>query len=475
MSRSFKKLQFKALVATSVILSGCGSFTESRSPNPDEGVPLAPDKFLHNEAPSSEAIISSPEAWWRIFNDPTLDSLIEKLENANPDIEAALARMDQSFAVLGITRSALFPTVKGELSAGRRRDSLNNLLFPLSTPEYERYGIGVSASWEWDLWGRVRGTVKRDRLRAEAEKFDFQYLLLSLQANLARQYFAIRSTEAELKILKDAVRIREENLNLQESRLKLGTGVEIDVARARVEFHNALAVKESVTRKLGKLKHAIAVLIGVATSEFKGELPTTEKTSLATPVIPPGIPSSLLDRRADLRAADQTLRAAAIQIGIRKSDFLPKITLNGSSGLASLKSSDLFSADSQFFDIGPKIDIPIFQARARQSSLDHAKAQWQEAVANYRSTVLTAVREVDDALLDLQSLQRELMARNEAVNAATQTAESAKNRHDSGLASYFEFIDAERERLQAKLSENSLIGERRAAAVSLIQALGGSW
>ena len=128
------------MFATAVTLSGCGSFTESRSPNPDEGVPLAPENFLHNEAPSGEAMISSPEAWWRIFNDPTLDSLIEKLENTNPDVEAALARMDQSFAVLGITRSALFPTVKGELSAGRRRDSLNNLLFPLSSPEYERYG-----------------------------------------------------------------------------------------------------------------------------------------------------------------------------------------------------------------------------------------------------------------------------------------------------------------------------------------------
>ena len=475
MSRSLKHLQLKALIATAVILSGCGSFTESRSPNPDDGVPLAPDNFLQSEAPDSEIEINSPKAWWRIYEDPTLNSLIEKLENENPDVEAALSRMDQSFAVLGITRSALFPTVKGELSAGRRRDSLNNLLFPLSTPEYERYGIGASASWELDLWGRVRGTIKRDRLLAEATKFDFQSLLLSLQGNLARQYFAVRSAEAELKILEDAVEIREENLNLQESRLELGTGVEIDVAKARVGLHNAIAVKESVTRKLGKLKHAIAVLIGVSTSEFNGEFPKIEKSSLPTPVIPVGIPSALLVRRADLLAADQTLRASAIQIGIRKSDFLPKITLNGSSGFASLKSNDLFATDSQFFDIGPNVNIPIFQTKARQSALEHAKAKWQESVANYRSTVLKAVREVDDALLDLKSLQLELVARNEAVNAATQATESAKNRYDSGLASYFEFIDAERERLQARLSENAVRGERRVATVSLIQALGGSW
>lgn len=455
-----------------MILSGCVSFTERRSPTPEEGTPPAPSAFLHqNDAPSAAAIPKSGN-WWQIYNDPTLDSLIEQLNDANPDVAAASARMDQSFAVLGITRGALLPTILADASAGRRRDSLNNLLFPIATPEYERYRIGAGASWELDLWGRVRGRVKRDRLSAEAAELQFRDLLLSLQANLARQYFAAQSAQAELIILRDAVQLREENLRLQESRLKLGSGVEVDVSRARVEALNAKASEEAAVRSLGKLQHALAALVGVAPSEFQRKFLPTEGAPLA---VPTGIPSTLLERRADLRAADRTLRAAAVQVGVRKSDFLPTITLTGSAGVASLKASNLFSADSGLFDIGPQIDVPIFQAGARKSAVAQARAQWREAAANYRGTLLTAVREVDDALLDLKSLKRESTARQAAVTAATQAATAARKRHDSGLASYFEFIDAERERLQALLIENTLRGEQRSASVSLIQALGGSW
>jgi multidrug efflux system outer membrane protein len=458
-----------------LVLTGCASFTERRSPAQDEGVPAAPASFAQSNATTSPSAASSSEPWWRVFKEPALDSLIERLNDANPDIEAALARIDQSFAILGITRGALLPTVLGDASAGRRRDSVNNLLFPIATPEYARYRIGVGASWEIDLWGRVRGGVKRDRLTAESSELQFKSQLLSLQANLARQYFAIQSAEAELGILREAVVIREENLKLQQSRLQLGSGVEVDVARARVEALNAKASEEAAVRSLGKLRHAIAALVGVAPSGFKDSLANKNGAKPMAQTVPAGVPSSLLERRADLRAADRTLRAAAIQVGVRKSDFLPTITLTGSGGLASLKASSLFSTDSGLFDIGPQIDVPIFQAGARKSAVAQAQAQWREAAANYRGALLTAVREVDDALLDIKSLKSESTVRHAAVNAATQAAQAATRRHDSGLASYFEVLDAERERLQARLMENILLGERQAAAVSLIQALGGSW
>jgi multidrug efflux system outer membrane protein len=457
-----------------VILSGCVSFTESRIPSSDSGVPQAPVKFLNDELEDEGAVPSTAE-WWRIYNDPTLESLIQQLEAANPALEAALARRDQSFAVLGITRTALLPAVDGELSTGRRRDSLNNLLFPISTSEYDHHLVGVSASWELDLWGRVRATVKRDRFSAQTMEFNVQDLRLSLQANLARQYFAARTAQVELEILQDTLRIREENLKIQESRLLLGTGVEVDVARARVQFHNARAAKESSIRNLGKVRHSIAVLIGIAPIDFDKQFPLNDKASFRVPRIAVGLPSSLLKRRADLRAADRTLRSAATQLGIRHADFLPKITLHGAGGRASLSADNLFQPDSALFDVGPRVSIPIFRGRIRKFALAQAQANWREASANYRGAFLTAMREVEDALLNLQSLARESSALKEAGKAANLAAVAARKRHDSGLASYFEFIDAERDRLRVRLAENILLGEQQATSVSLVQALGGSW
>lgn len=475
MSNISNKRVYASSICVALILSGCVSFTESRIPSSEAGVPNVPEKFLNEELGDHDGAVPYTTEWWGIYNDPTLESLIRRLEAANPDLEAALARRDRSFAVLGITRTSLLPAIDGELSAGRRRDSLNNLLFPISTSEYDHYRIGVGASWELDLWGRVRATVMRDRLSAQASEFNFQDLRLSLQANLARQYFATRTAQVELEILEDTLRIRDENLKIQESRLLLGTGVEVDVARARVEFHNARAAKESAIRNLGKMRHSMAVLIGIAPIDFDKEFPLHEKASFWVPRISVGLPSSLLERRADLRAADRALQSAAAQLGIRHADFLPKITLNGTGGRASLSADNIFNPDSALFDIGPRVSFPIFRGRIRKFALAQAQANWREASANYKSAFLTAILEVEDALLNLQSLTRESSAIKEAAKAANLAAVAARKRHDSGLASYFEFIDAERDRLRVRLAENILLGEQQATSVSLVQALGGSW
>jgi len=458
------------------LLAGCASYVEQRSPQEGEGQPAAPGKFSHADDSLKPNAASDSDTWWKAFKDPTLDSLMQQLEAANPDLEAALARVDQSLAALGISRGPLLPTITADAAAGRRRDSVNNLLFPIAMPEYERYRLGMSATWELDLWGRVRGAVKRDSLRAEASELEYRAALLSMQGELARQYFAWRTASRELRINSEAVRLREENLKLQQSRLELGSGVEIDVARARVELSNASAGEEAAARNVGKIRHAIAALIGQAPADFTAELAAdAEAAAIQRVAVPAGVPSELLNRRADLRAADRSLRAAAVQVGIRKADFLPRITLNGSGGVASLRTSNLFDSGSGFFDVGPQIDVPVFQSGRRKSSVAEAKAQWREASANYRGALLTAVREVDDALLDLKSLAREAVARSEVVTAAIKAAEAAKTRHESGLANYFEVIDAERDRLQARLAENALHGMQQAASVNLIQALGGGW
>jgi len=214
------------------------------------------------------------------------------------------------------------------------------------------------------------------------------------------------------------------------------------------------------------------VLAGEAPADFK---PSKGSTGIRIPDIPTGVPSELLNRRPDLRVAERNLRAAAEQIGIRKVEFLPRITLTGSGGVASLRSDNLFaSPESVFRSIGPQVDIPLFQGGARKSAESQAEAAWREAVENYRSVLLTAVQEVDDSLLDLQVLQRQIVAQDRAVDSANETARLSRERFDEGFVSYFEVVDAERSRLEAQRIENRLRGERAATSVQLIQALGGS-
>ena len=467
-----------AVLASLAALAGCQTLADRLTPKGEPaGSPAAFRRSARDSATGAQTPMPEPGRWWRVFQDPVLDSLVDRVEEANPEARAALARVEQSYAVFGISRAARFPTLRGDASASWSRDSLNNLLFPIDTTEYDRYRLGASAAWEIDLWGRVRGAAQRDRLRAEAETASYEGVLLSLQANLARQYFAYRSAEAELGILRDAVSVRKENLDLQQSRLELGAGIELDVSRSQVELETARAAAEAADRSRGKLEHAIAILVGVAPSELGADLARRGAGAPAPemPSIPAGVPSTLLERRPDLRAAERNLRAAAVQVGVRRVDFLPKVTLTGSGGVASLSPGNLIGADSTLFDLGPQADIPLFAGGGQGAAIRQAEAQWREAAAQYHGALLNAVREVDDALWELESLARERRAQREAVRSAATAAELSDLRYRQGLVSYLEFVDAERSRLQALRAENALSGEYRAAVVRLIQALGGKW
>lgn len=450
--------------------SACRTVTEQLSPDADEAVPDGEGSFLHANADGANA---ASERWWELFADATLEDLMERLNEANPDAAAALARVDQSFAILGITRSGLFPTVRGNADVGRQRDSQNNLLFPINQLEYDRYRVGLSATWEVDLWGRVRASMKRDRLRAEGEAVNYRHVVLSLQASLAEQYFAYRAAEAEVRLLKQVESLATEALSVQRSRLELGQGVQADVSQARLEFQNAAAATEAARRESGKMLHAIATLTGTMPSKLTAL--AEQGGAAVVPEVPAGLPSDLLVRRPDLMAADRTLRSAAKQVGIRSADFLPKLTLVGSGGVASLRAENLFETDSGFFDIGPQLDIPLFQYGARKHAVAQARAQFREAAANFKSSFLTAVREVDDALLDLRSYAREIEIQRLALAAAMETATAAKDRYERGLDSYLDHVSAEQVRLQTEVRERNALAQRQIAGVRLIRALGGSW
>lgn len=458
------------VVLVGLLLAGCQPHSLVDLWTPADGRPTVPADYKHGqpgerpEAPAAE--------WWKVFHDPVLDDLAGQVEAANPNAAAALARVDQAMATLGITRAELFPIVSGEGIAQTQREAPNNLLFPIEN-EYERYRLAANASWEIDLWGRLRGAYKRDRHRAEAAVAEYRDVLLSLQASVARQYFALRHVESEKAILKDAVHVRQEAVDLQQALSDRGAGTDVDVARARTELETTRADAEGRERTRGKLEHALAELTGRPPAEL--DVPAKPLRD-SLPGIPAGLPSELLQRRPDLRAAESNLLAAAKQVGVTKAAFLPKLSLTGTGGLASLKATDLFSGgDSFFYTLGPQLDVPIFQGGTLSAGLKRSQAQWREALETYRGVLLTAVREVDDSLLDLQVLKRQIATQQRAVEEAARATSLAQKRFEQGVASYFEVVDAQRTELQARRTANALSGERAAATVQLIQALGGGW
>ena len=282
-----------------------------------------------------------------------------------------------------------------------------------------------------------------------------------------------RRLGTELTLLRTIHQRETEKLKLVKARVTFGQAVKSDLARATIALQETGVAVEGAERNSGKMLHAIAVLTGSLPSEL-GRL-TDSRSELAPADIPAGLPSELLGQRPDLISADRKLRAAATQVGVRRADFLPKITLLGSGGIASLKAGSLFDADSVFFDIGPQIDIPIFQGSVSRSAIAQARAQFREAAANYRSTFLTAVREVDDALLDAKSYAREIAQQRAATASALEAADAAKDRHATGIGSYADYLNAEQTRLRSVIRENAVTSEQRLASIRLIQALGGSW
>ena len=452
------------------LLPCCKTVTEHLSPDPEKSLPPSEGTFLQAEEDGKDG---KPlvRFWWGLYNDPQLDQLIYSLNTSNPDAKAALARVDQSLAVLGITRAKLLPTVTGSGSVGSRQDSVNNLLFPITSPNYDRFSLGLNASWEIDLWGRVQATAKRDKFLANSEEANYRALLLSLQANLAQQYFAYQANRAQQRFLQQSRELAAENLKMHQLRLDIGEGRQSDISKALQELQETESALELAKRNTGKLHHSIAVLAGTLPSRFD----PPKDSSPALPEIPSGLPSQLLNRRPDLQAADQKLRSAAIRVGLGKVDFLPKITILGNAGFASLTDNNLFEKSSEFFDYGPKVEIPIFSYKLRKHVVSQAKASFRESVANYQSAFLNAVREVDDALLDLKSYTRELTLQRQTLQSTTLSAEAAKASYDTGLTDYFDFILAEQIRLQTAAKEATLSAEQLSASVRLIQSLGGDW
>ncbi len=432
--------------------------------------------------------LAVPDQWWTLFKDRTLTGLVERALAHNQNLRGAEARVQQARALTRVERADWFPQLNLQGSGTFERLSTNNLMGGGGGGgaaaalgggggagidlERDRYSLLMGLNYEVDLWGRVRRRVEGARAREDGSVDNLSAQRLIIAAEVARSYFLGASLDNQEQILRETISLREEARGLQQSRFEGGLANEMDVARARTELELAKNDLAAIERQRGAVEHSLAVLCGQVPAEFRlGK----NRRLPAPPRVPAGLPSTLLQRRPDIRAAEQTLRAANADIGVAKASFYPAFSLTGSGGLESLGAEDFFEWNSKAGSIGPQVTLPIFQGGRLRGNLRNTQARYDESVADYKQAILTSLREVEDAMLDLKAFGKQRTAVAAAVASAQDTSRLSRLRYEKGLASYFEVVDADRVVLTTRLTLAQLDGQRLTATVQMLRAIGGGW
>jgi NodT family efflux transporter outer membrane factor (OMF) lipoprotein len=409
--------------------------------------------------------------WWETFQDPDLDALIRQATTANQSLKAAVARFEQARAASRVTRSQWWPTVNLNPDVRRERFSQNQEpFFGISHATTIRAPLDLS--YEIDLWGRVRRSFESARADAQASAADLQNTLLSIQAEVAQNYFNLRAVDRQRRIVKESIELRREARTLLQGRIDAGAGAELDLARADTEVASAEADLVRLDRQRNSLEAALAILTGVALPDFT----LAEDTDAAAlPPVPGALPSELLERRPDVATAERRLAASNARIGMAKAAFFPVLRLTGSAGYASAELDSLFSWDSRIWSLGPSLSLPIFAGGRNRANLARSRSAFEEALALYRQQVLIAFAEVQETLTALKLLATESEAMGRMHAAAHRTFDLARARYDAGVVSYLEVIESQRTVLNVDLELARLVGQRQSSTVQLIKALGGGW
>jgi outer membrane protein, multidrug efflux system len=413
--------------------------------------------------------------WWQLFNDPALDELEAQTEQENQDLKAAYARLQQARAATRIARADLFPTVNAASFATRSRTSVNSPRFPLHTePVGNDFDLEADLSYEIDVWGRVRNAVSAAKASQQASAADLATLNLAIHAELATDYFTLRGEDAEQVLLDSTVEDYRKSLQLTQNLYQGGAAALTDVAQAQAQLDTARTQAADVRLQRAQSEHAIAVLIGQNASTY--HLPSSPLPStLAPPPVGTGLPSTLLERRPDIAAAERRVAAANAEIGVARAAYFPVFSLAAAAGFNSTNSTSWLSAPSRLWAIGPSSMLTLFDAGRHRAQTAQAKAAYDEQVADYRTTVLIAYQEVEDNLAALERLQEESASEADAVTATGTALQQAQYRYKAGLVTYLEVSTTENTALQAQLSSLTIEIRRMNASVLLVKALGGGW
>lgn len=462
-----------------VMLSLAGCVVGPKYAKPD--VPVAPadqgqlpaeykeSNGWKQAAPADDKI--QPQ-WWHVFGFPELDELEQQVDVSNQTVKTAEARFRQARALIAVNRSNLYPTISAAPSISSNRQSSNRAFGTPSKGEYADFTLPVDLSYEIDAWGRIRRSIAAAREETQASAADLETIRLSIHAEVAVDYFEVRSLDAQQQLLDATLVAYQKALDLTQNRFDggLSSGSEVAQARTQLETTRAQDIEVGVAR--AQFEHAIAVLVGRTPERF-GLAALPLKTS--PPVIPTGVPSQLLERRPDIAAAERRMAEANDQVGIARVAFFPTLLISATGGFEGSSITNWLNWPSRFWAIGPVALQTLFDAGRRRAISEGALAAYDAAVSSYRGTALTAFQEVEDNLSTLRVLAQETEVQHNAVQAAERSLELSMNRYRGGLVTYLEVVTAQSTALTNERTEVDLLRRRMDASVLLIKALGGGW
>ncbi|MDT8836840.1 efflux transporter outer membrane subunit [Paraburkholderia fungorum] len=410
--------------------------------------------------------------WWTLFNDPELNRLEDQLAVSNQTVKRAVAQLQQARSMIDYQHAGLLPTITAGAAQSRARLSQNVEGHSLAGRTVPDYSLGLNASWEPDLFGRVRDAEVNARDNAQASEADLEAVRLSMSTDLARNYFALRALDIQKKLLDDSVSAYAAALAILRQQLADGAIDASATAQAETQLEDTRSQATDIAVQRAQMVHAIATLIGVPASSFS-LAPKVE--SIPVPQIPAGVPSQLLERRPDIAAAERRVAAANAQIGEAKAAFYPDLTLSASAGLESTFFAPWLTAPSLFWSIGPQLVGTLFDGGKRDAALNGATAQYDGSVADYRQTVLVAFQQVEDNLSALDTLASEAQSQQRATAAAERSLRLTQNRYQAGAVSYLDVVTVQTIALTNQRTEARIQARRVDASVQLLKALGGGW
>jgi len=477
-----------AVVMATIVLTVVGCSVGPKYVRPPVQSPLAYKELPQPVANGSSAFRTARPndgtargKWWEVFNDPQLNELEEKATSSNQEIAAAAANFLAARALVRQARSQYFPTVSTNPSIVNSRPSpaqFSGLQTGTSSTSgftvksYTDYSLPFDASWEPDFWGRIRSTVKANIYGAQSSAADLENVRLSVQGELAVDYYELRAQDSLKEVFDSTVIAYQETLDLTRSQYKAGLSNDEAVAQAEAQLNAAQAQDTNLGVLRAQYEHAIGVLIGQPASTFS--LPSNVLT-ISPPAIPVDVPSDLLERRPDIVSAERSVAQANAEIGVAKAAYFPTVLLNASGGFGTSSVTDWLTWPSRFWSVGPSLAETIFDAGLRNATVQQYRATYDQTVANYQETVLTAFQQVEDNLASLRILSQDIEQQNAAVEAATRSLQEATVRYKAGLDPYLNVIAAQTVLLNDQQTAVTFRMDQMVATVQLIKALGGGW
>lgn len=443
------------------LLSACAVGPNYKRPPVD---PAPSYKELGDWKPSEPNDVLNRGPWWGIFHDDVLDGLEKQIDISNQNVKAAGAAVEQARALVRQARAGFWPSLTANASRTRTTTS--------SFPPVTTNRFGVSGNWDIDVWGQIRRQSESSHASAQSREAALAAARLSAQAELAADYFELRSQDQLQVILTDIVAAQEQSLKIAQNRYRVGVAAKADVVSAQTELLTSQAQQVSAKIRRAQLEHAIAVLVGQQPAGFSVQ-PAELRTDV--PTVPPGIPSALLERRPDVAEFERQVAQANAQIGVAESAFFPALTLTGSDDYTGSTISKLIRTSNQVWAFGPAIALSLFDGGLRRAQVAAARAGYEVTVDNYRQTVLSAFEQVEDDLVSLRVLEQQAVIEDAAVKAAREAEALTLNQYKAGTIPYSSVIAAQTARLNAEVNAINVLTNRLTGSVNMVEALGGGW